>query len=360
MKDKDKTKAQLINELIKQRLRVIKLEASEHECQRAVEEIHRSYQILSALNQLLYISLENISLEVMLAQFIDEITSLSWLAFESKGAIFLVGEVPQVLEMKAQRALAPSLLTTCNRVPFGRCLCGRAALSGEIQFADCIDERHQHEYNGISPHGHYCVPIISGKKKVIGVITLYVNEGHLRNQREEDFLTAVANTLAGIIELKAAQHKLKKKGKQLEIKSRDLEEVNTALRVLLKKRDEDKIELEENLLFNIKELVDPYLAKLKNSGLNERQQSYLCILESKLDDIISPFVRKLSSKYLNLSASEIQVANLVMDGKRTKEIALLLNVSDKTIEVHRKNIRKKLGLRNRKTNLRTHILSLQE
>ena len=359
MGDKDKTKAQLINELMKLRRRLIQLEKSEHKCQRAIEEINRTNQIQSVLNKLLFISLKTLSLKAMLKRFIKAITSLSWLALDSKGAIFLVGKNPDVLELKAHRALDTSLLKMCARVPFGRCLCGRAALSGEIQFADCIDERHELEYNGISSHGHYCVPIISGKKKVLGVITLYVQEGHLRDQREEDFLTAVANTLAGIVELKAAQHKIKERGQQLEIKSCDLEEMNTALRVLLKKRDEDKTELEENFLLTIKELVEPYLEKLKNYGLDERQKSCLSILESNIHDIVSPFVRKLSSKYLNLSASEIQVANLVMDGKRSKEIALLLNVSEKTIEVHRKNTRRKLGLRNKKINLRTHLLSLQ-
>ncbi len=324
-----------------------------------LEEINRSYETFNILNKLLHISLENISLKATLEYFISEITSLSWLAIESKGAIFLVGEDPQVLEMKAHRALDSSLLSMCARVPFGRCLCGRAALLRRVQFADCIDERHETEYEGISPHGHYCIPIISSEKKVLGVITLYLTEGHNRNEIEEDFLTSVANTLSGIIRLKKAQQKLRKRGRELEIKSRELKEVNIALRVLLRKRDEDTLEFEEKILLNIKELVQPCLEKLRNSGLNQNQRSYLSTLELHLHDIFSPFLRKITSKYLNLTASEIQVANLVMDGKRTKEIALLLNLSEKTIEVHRKNIRKKLGIRNRKTNLRTCLLSLQ-
>jgi DNA-binding CsgD family transcriptional regulator/GAF domain-containing protein len=359
MKDKEKTRAQLIKELEELRRRFIQMEAAENECQQAIEEIHRNYQTQAVLNKLLHISLENISIEVMLEQFIDEVTSLSWLALESKGAIFLVGEEAEVLEMKAHRALSKHLLAMCARVPFGKCLCGRAAMLGETQFADCIDERHDFEYNGISPHGHYCVPIISGRNEVLGVITLYVTEGHQRNQREENFLSAIADSLAGIIELRNTQHKLNERGAELEIKSQDLEEINTALRVLLRKRDEDKTELEENFLFNIKQLVKPYLEKLRNSGMDEKQQLYLNILDSNIDDIISPMARKLSSRFLNLSASEIQVANLVMDGKRTKEIAMLLNVSDKTVEVHRKNIRTKLGLKNKKINLGTHLLSLQ-
>ena len=324
-----------------------------------MDEINRSYETLYVLNKLLHISLENISLRAILEHFIGEITSLSWLALESKGAIFLVGEERDVLEMKAYRALNASLLSKCARVPFGKCLCGRAALKGKIQFANCIDDRHETEYEGISPHGHYCIPIFSSDKKVLGVITLYLAEGHNRKQVEEVFLTSVANTLSGIIKLKKAQQKLRKRGRDLEIKSFELEEVNTALRVLLKQRDKDKLEIEEKITINIKEFVQPSLEKLRNSGLNERQKSYLIILESHIHDIISPFLRKLTSKYLNLTASEMQVTHFVMEGKRTKEIALLLNLSEKTIEVHRKNIRKKLGINNKKANLRTHLLSLQ-
>ena len=108
-----------------------------------MQKVSRSHQTLTVLNKLLYIALENISQREILEQFIDKITSLSWLALKSKGAIFLVGEDPQVLEMKAHRALNASLLSKCARVPFGRCLCGKAALTGELQFADCIDERHE-------------------------------------------------------------------------------------------------------------------------------------------------------------------------------------------------------------------------
>lgn len=359
MENTDQTKDQLTKELALMHQRINQLETAENECQQAIQEIHRNYQIQAVLNKLLHLSLENITLEAMLEQFIDEVTSLSWLALESQGAIFLVGEDAEVLEMKAQRALSKHMLTMCARVPFGKCLCGRAAMLGEAQFADCIDERHDFEYNGISPHGHYCVPIISGRNEVLGVITLYVTEGHQRNQREENFLSAIADTLAGIIELRNTQQKLKERGAELEIKSRDLEEINTALRVLLRKRDEDKTELEENFLLNIKQLVKPYIEKLRNSGMDEKQQLYLNILDANIDDIVFPMARKLSSKFINLSASEIQVANLVMDGKRTKEIAMLLNLSDKTVEVHRKNIRTKLGLKNKRISLRTHLLSLR-
>jgi PAS domain S-box-containing protein len=152
---------------------------------------------------------------------------------------------------------------------------------------------------------------------------------------------------------------LKTKENELEKKTNNLEEVNTALKVLLKRREKDKIELEEKVLLNVRELVKPYMRKLMDSGLNEHQETYASIMESNLKDVISPFMHRLSSKYINLTPSEIQIANLIKQGRSTKEIAKLLNLSARTIKFHRENIRKKIGINNSKANLRTHLISFQ-
>jgi DNA-binding NarL/FixJ family response regulator len=153
------------------------------------------------------------------------------------------------------------------------------------------------------------------------------------------------------------EQRVEERTRELRIKSENLEEMNTALKVLLKKREEDKEELEEKVIYNVKELILPFLEKLKRSRLDNRQETCVDILEANLNDIVAPFAKTLSTRYLNLTPSEIQIANLVKHGKTTKEIADLLNLSTRTIESHRDSIRQKLGIKNKKANLRTHLMS---
>ncbi|HSQ86773.1 MAG TPA: PAS domain S-box protein, partial [Desulfobacterales bacterium] len=155
------------------------------------------------------------------------------------------------------------------------------------------------------------------------------------------------------------EHRVKERTKELENKSKNLEELNTAMGVLLKKREEDKTVLEDNVLANVKGMIEPYLKKIKKTKLDDQQKFLLSIIESNLREIISPFSNKLSSKYINLTPAEIKIADFVRHGKRNKEMAVLLNLSVKTIESHRESIRKKIGITNKKTNLRSYLLSLR-
>ncbi|MBU4297629.1 MAG: LuxR C-terminal-related transcriptional regulator [Proteobacteria bacterium] len=129
-------------------------------------------------------------------------------------------------------------------------------------------------------------------------------------------------------------------------RTRELEETNIALAVLLNKKRQDTRDLEHQIDANVRSLVDPYLMKLEKGPLSGEQKALVNIIKSNLEEIITPFTRSLSSKFVQLTPTEIQVANLVKQRKRTKDIAELLNLSPGTIHIHRKNIRKKLGLTN--------------
>ena len=154
------------------------------------------------------------------------------------------------------------------------------------------------------------------------------------------------------------ENRVAERTRELDVQKSNLEETNIALQVLLEKRQEDKKEVEDNVLTNVKEMIAPYFEKFRKTKLDDQQKAVLSIVESNLNEIISPFSRKMSQKYLNLTPTEIHVANLIRYGSDSKEIADIMGLSPRTIYNHRKNIRKKFGLDNKKTNLRSHLLSI--
>jgi PAS domain S-box-containing protein len=173
------------------------------ESRKAAETIQRSYKAQVVISELLRISLTKLSLSEILQQAINLILSLEWLSFESKGCIFLADAGGDLI-MTAQKNMDTQSQERCARIPSGTCMCGRAASVKEVVFADRIDEHHSIVYKGEPPHGHYCIPIVS-KTILLGVVNVYVREGHQKNDIEVHFLNAVANALAGIIQRKKAE-----------------------------------------------------------------------------------------------------------------------------------------------------------
>lgn len=203
----------------------------------AIEELRRSWQIQTVLYDLVRLLLENISLQEALQRVISTVTSVPWLALESKGGIFLIEENPPVLVLKAHRNLPLPLQSMCSHVPLGRCLCGLAASSGRIEFADRVDDRHENRWPGMREHGHYCIPIKS-RDKVIGVFYLHLKEGHVRDEKEEEFLSAAADLLAGIINRKRLEEELSERNVTLQQRVQELSALNGVFQQHLEMRQE--------------------------------------------------------------------------------------------------------------------------
>jgi PAS domain S-box-containing protein len=182
------------------------------------------------------------------------------------------------------------------------------------------------------------------------------NKGVVRD--DQGRVMGIVGVMIDISKRKTAEEKLRKREKELNTQSQHLEEVNATLRVLLMQRDTDKKSLQENFLMNIREMILPYLDRLKKEPLTDQQQLQLGIIETNLQNIASPFIGTISSRYLNLTPMELRVANLIKEGKSNKEIAELLFLSENTILFHRHNIRTKLNLKGKRINLRTYLLTL--
>jgi len=163
-----------------------------------------------------------------------------------------------------------------------------------------------------------------------------------------------------ITALKITEAALRQREEELKDRKQRLEETNIALKVLLKQRENDKQELEKRFLDNVKKLVLPYVAKLRSSPLKSRERALIDIIGDNLNDIISPLLQNLTHIEALLTPQEISIAALIRDGRTSKEIADILNVSEYTVNFHRKNLRRKFGLKSKPVNLRSYLMSISK
>lgn len=175
----------------------------------------------------------------------------------------------------------------------------------------------------------------------------------------EEKVAKIIVTHEDVTPIMLMQEELKRKETELLQEREKLEETNTALRVLLRQRDEDKIRLEETVYNNVDRLVLPYIEKMLQGRLSDKHRTLAEIADNNLRDIVSPFLRTLSSLGLLLTPQETEVANLVRNGRSSKEIADILNLSVSGIDFHRKRLRQKLGLANTQKNLRSYLMTLE-
>jgi len=166
-------------------------------------------EIDQALFSVLEVALEHRPLHEILDRILNILLDIDWLSVEQRGAVFLADQHAATLHMVAHRQLAPELIDKCNGIDFGTCLCGQAALSQKIVHKSCIDDEHVIRVENMTPHGHYCVPILD-ENKTLGVLNLYVKHGFSTSPLEVQLLESVSNAMAGIIRRKMLEEELKR------------------------------------------------------------------------------------------------------------------------------------------------------
>jgi diguanylate cyclase (GGDEF)-like protein/PAS domain S-box-containing protein len=177
------------------------------ESKRTEEKIRRDFHLQQALASVLETAIQPIPFTERLENALKSILATPWLALRGTGAIFLVAEDGNTLLLAAQQGIAEPILQQCAQVPFGECMCGLAARERSPVFASGVDERHTRSFPGMGPHGHYCLPILSGEK-LLGVVNLYLEEGHQKSEAELHFLSAVTHALGGMIQRHQAEELL--------------------------------------------------------------------------------------------------------------------------------------------------------
>ena len=355
MKHAGKTKAQLITELEALHKRIGEFEESETEIKRAEQAIQQGEERFRTL--------------------VETTTDWFWEVDENTFYTYSSPKIRDILGYDSEEIL--------GKTPFAFMPSEEADRVAHI-FASYAKSRKPFkllENTNVHKDGHHVVLETSGIPicDVNGVFRGYrgIDRDITERKRAEDELRKAHDEMEQKVEerttelletneqlrqeienRKRVENRLRKSEKELKEKAKALEEANIALKVLLNHRDEEKKRLEDTVLGSLQKLITPYLQKLKETTLSREQQAYVDILEANLYEVASPFTDKLSSKCPDITPRELEIAGLIKAGKTNAEIADLLDLTESAISFHRKNLRSKLGLKHKKVNLRSYLLSL--
>jgi DNA-binding CsgD family transcriptional regulator len=180
---------------------------------------------------------------------------------------------------------------------------------------------------------------------------------HLRH-KEKDLFVAETRISNEIKEKKQAHEQIARLEKDLGKMAQELEENKIALKVLLEQRQHEKTEFEDRVAYNLKEFTLPYIERLLKRTLDSDSRIYLEIIETNINKVMRPLIHTMIPQRADLTPTEIKVATLIGEGKKSKEISNLLFISLSGVEYHRNNIREKLGIKKQNINLRKYLASL--
>ncbi|MFB0524716.1 MAG: helix-turn-helix transcriptional regulator [Phycisphaerae bacterium] len=196
--------------------------------------------------------------------------------------------------------------------------------------------------------------------KTVGVVEVFyrkvvptAGEGPFLKE-EYALIRAVAERVGSVLMHMKAEADLRVAHKAIQREHKALQEANTALRAVLSRLEEDKREIKASIIANIQKIIMPIVFELELE-VRGPQRSYVTLLRQSLQDITSPFLTQISRNHMQLTPVEIAISTMIRNGLSNKEIARLRSISPATVQRHRENIRRKLGLKNRKINLATYL-----
>ena len=230
--------------------------------------------------------------------------------------------------------------------------------------AEEIDGRKCYELIGRKKECNTCATSKALKSKHVEVIEKYDSglDKHLmvtatpmlNHKGEVDY---VIEQLTDITNDKIQKEESLKKTEELERYSKKLEEMNTALKVLIAHRNEEMEGIKKNFIKDFEKLVLPYFPNPNEAQTKETLSTLISIIEQNINNILFHDRQNGMPSCANLTPTEMRVAFMVKSNKTSKEIADSLNISVRSVFFHRENIRRKLNLTQTKTNLRTYLQS---
>jgi GAF domain-containing protein/DNA-binding CsgD family transcriptional regulator len=337
------------------------------------DELNKRNKSLEAINRIAHILYTSLDFDTLVKRAVSSMMDYS----RSLGiAFFILQENKHYLEMIHSLGFKAGARRKASILPLDGSLSGHTVAGKKIIFCRDIKQDSRIEpavKDELLKEGRksiISVPLLYNKQ-VMGVINLIFKEKPSLSKHEEEALLSIGKTIGlAIMNVryieqikkdiefrKKAEKDLQMREQDLQIKTRNLEEANIALNVLLIKRENDKKELEEKILLNVRDNIIPLIERMKTSRCTADQNVILALLEKNLNEIVSPFLQQLTFRYSNLTQKQIQIIQFIREGKSSKEIGSLMNLTPRAVDYHRAIIRQKIGLKNKGATLQSFFLT---
>ena len=173
-------------------------------------------------------------------------------------------------------------------------------------------------------------------------------------QQVADRTAALSHT---VDELKIALETLLSREKELQGKNRELQDLNTTLSIMLRRREQEHNDIRKDIAAETVETVIPLLKKA-GTQVTGPARHYMETAQANLLDVFAKHPKDVVLVNAKLAPRELQIVHYIKQDKTTKEIAALLGLSVRTVEAYRENIRIKLRIKNKKKNLKKFLTSL--
>ncbi len=173
---------------------------------------------------------------------------------------------------------------------------------------------------------------------------------------EQQVQARTAELTHSVDELQTVLTTLLKREQELQDKNQELQDTNTTLSVVMKRRERELRDIRQEIAAKMIETVLPLLKKAQ-SKVSGSARGYMATAQANLLDIFTEQPHDGILIQAKLAPRELQIINYIRQNKSTKEIADLLGLSISTIESYRENIREKLRLKNKKINLKKFLTS---
>jgi DNA-binding CsgD family transcriptional regulator len=202
----------------------------------------------------------------------------------------------------------------CDRCPTALALASARPQTGIVAYEGEGKRRGDQELS--------VFPVFDDKGRVFGVIE-YVRD------------------ISGGSDERRAVENLKRR---VQFQDHSLKEREAVVEYLLRRSGDAERRLAKDVAANVELLIAPLLADLVSRCADTELTADLKLLGERLSAIASPFLRSLSASNRDLSRRELEVASLIREGRSSKDIAGILRVSEKAVDFHRMNLRRKLGI----------------